>query len=101
MGAADKFKKKRNIIAPTAEEKEKAIEQLFNSLPTSVPNLDKLTEVEEKIDPPRSGGIEIYSTFGFGSIVVDGHDTKLPYRVYDSVKLMQLKAQYPIDRPGF
>ncbi len=100
MAAADKFKKTRShVIAPTTAEKETALDTLFASLPTAAPKSGvKKTALPTVLRP--AGSVEIFSTFGFGSIVIDGKDTKLPYIVSNPTELMSLKAVYQIDKPG-
>ena len=44
-------------------------------------------------------GVEIFSTFGAGSILVNGKEQLLPITVTDPILLSSLRSQYNIDTP--
>lgn len=104
MSSAASFKAKRaqkepHVLAPTTKEKTDALDSLFSKFapqqaafvaapPTTVP------------EAPQTGGVEIFSAMGFGSIFIDGKDTPLPYVVRNPVLLAQLKANYVMDTPN-
>lgn len=101
---------KSHVLEQTAEEKVAAIDSLFNSLPSAPPAAAKQTfDVTPKFVPqlqpktsahPASGGVEIFSTFGGGSILIKDKSVTLPTVVTDPVLLMELKAHYGIDAPN-
>lgn len=89
-----------HVIAPTVEEKTAAIDSLFSKFaPAGMPKPQAIPQVEES-SSPQSGGVEIFSAMGFGSILVNGKDTSLPYIVRDPLTLLQLKATYVMDTPN-
>lgn len=48
---------------------------------------------------PPTNSVEIYSTFGLGSILVNNKSVSLPYIVTSPLELLQLQSQYDIDSP--
>lgn len=93
--ALDKIRQSRQIkLEQTAEEKEEAIDNLFAKFGSAPPQKPTAP------NPPRAaiaGGIEIYSVFGGGSILVNGKDTPLPYIVSSPVEMNKLREEYPLD----
>lgn len=112
MAAADKFKSRRetsHIVAPTAQEKAQAIDSLFSSLGTAPPttktgapilNVPQPKQItKDTVQKALGGYIEIFSTFGGGTILVDGKNQRLPYRVTSPIQMAELTAKYLIDTP--
>ena len=100
--ASDRFKKLKAepqeinppTIAPTAEEKAKDLDDLFGKIN---PQAQEFTQKVETPDEPPAHGVELFSTFGGGSIIIEGKDTPLPVLVTSPVLLMELRARYNID----
>lgn len=88
-----KRKEKSYVIQDTSEDKQAAIDKLFNSMTTAPPQ----APVKVPVKPPS--GVELYSTMGVGSILINGESVLLPYIISDPIQLMNLRAQYSIDSP--
>lgn len=111
--ASDKIKARRkaqqeqsHIIEQSPAEKIAAIDTLFSSLPSAPPAESKAAAAQPFV-PKRTqtkeistAGVEIFSTFGGGSILVDGKSVTLPFVINDPIKLLELKALYQIDAPN-
>lgn len=98
-----------HVIEQTAEEKIAAIDSLFSSLPSAPPASAKQSiAVSPKFVPQKetnqpvakAGGVEIFSTFGGGSILIEDKSVTLPTVVTDPILLMKLKTHYGIDAPN-
>lgn len=98
MSALDKIRQSRQIrLEQTAEEKEQALDTLFSKFGSNPPQKIPVAS------PPRAaitGGLEIYSVFGGGSILVNGKDTPLPYAVSSPAEMVKLREAYPLDQPN-
>ena len=55
-------------------------------------------QITQPVQPVESG-VEIFSTFGVGAIIVNGKEQLLPITVTDPLLLSQLRSQYNIDTP--
>lgn len=111
VATSDKFKNKRAEVAPRREESNEervaALDNLFASLGTSPPPGAKAPAgiVRQPVNNSSSPGtksspgaqVEIYSNFGGGTILINGVNERLPYRVPDTQTLVQLKNTFEID----
>lgn len=105
--ALDRIKARRaaksetaHILEQSPQEKLDQIDNLFASLPTAPPKgaIPPKVNISTSYVAPVSG-VEIFSTFGAGSILIDGKSVTLPVVVSDPLKLLQLKHFYQIDAP--
>ena len=85
-------KEKAHVIEQTPAEKEAEIAALFAKISTT-PAPVATTE------PKAVTGVEIYSTFGGGSMIINGKSVTLPFVVTDSLTLLELRSNYDIDTP--
>ena len=87
-------------IVPTAEEKAQALDKLFGQINPAA------AEMAKKIETPiadlnvQSHGTELFSTFGGGSILIEGKDTPLPVLITSPLLMLELRARYMIDTPN-
>jgi len=71
---------------------------LASILPPVVAPAPQITQSVQPVQPVESG-VEIFSTFGVGAIIVNGKEQLLPITVSDPLLLSQLRSQYNIDTP--
>ena len=103
--ASDRFRKTKAepreinspALVPTAEEKAKALDDLFGKINPEAMELAKKIEMPKAQLEPQAHGVELFSTFGGGSIIIEGKDTPLPVLITSPVLLMELRAKYNID----
>lgn len=88
-------KEKAHVIEQSPAEKEAEIAALFAKISTPQPQPQPVKHVE----PKAVAGVEIYSTFGGGSIIVNGKSVTLPFVVSDPITLLELRSSYDIDTP--
>lgn len=87
-------KEKAHVIEQTPAEKEAEIAALFAKISTT-PAPPPVATTE----PTAVTGVEIYSTFGGGSMIINGKSVTLPFVVTDSLTLLELRSNYDIDTP--
>lgn len=102
--ASDRFRKVKAepkeiippALVPTAEEKAKALDELFGKINPHAQEIAKT--IEAPTEPKeKAHGVELFSTFGGGSIIIEGKDTPLPVLITSPVLLLELRAKYNID----
>ena len=107
--AAEKAQKAETILPPiSGAEREKALDELFSKAavhtgtsPAQVKAYEQksaLAAAAQVSSAPKKG-VEIYSTFGAGSIVIDGKNHPLPVVLTDPVEIKRVKQEFQIDTP--
>ena len=107
--AAEKAQKAETILPPiSGAEREMALDELFSKAavhtgtsPAQVKAYEQksaLAAAAQVSSAPKKG-VEIYSTFGAGSIVIDGKNHPLPVVLTDPVEIQRVKQEFQIDTP--
>ena len=107
--AAEKAQKAETILPPiSGAEREMALDELFSKAavhtgtsPAQVKAYEQksaLAAAAQVSSAPKKG-VEIYSTFGAGSIVIDGKNHPLPVVLTDPVEIRRVKQEFQIDTP--
>ena len=107
--ATAKAQKAETILPPiSGAEREKALDELFSKAavhtgtsPAQVKAYEQksaLAAAAQVSSAPKKG-VEIYSTFGAGSIVIDGKNHPLPVVLTDPVEIQRVKQEFQVDTP--
>ena len=107
--ASEKAQKAETILPPiSGAEREMALDELFSKAavhtgtsPAQVKAYEQksaLAAAAQVSSAPKKG-VEIYSTFGAGSIVIDGKNHPLPVVLTDPVEIQRVKQEFQIDTP--
>ena len=107
--ASEKAQKAETILPPiSGAEREMALDELFSKAavhtgtsPAQVKAYEQksaLAAAAQVSSAPKKG-VEIYSTFGAGSIVIDGKNHPLPVVLTDPVEIQRVKQAFQIDTP--
>lgn len=107
--AAEKAQKAETILPPiSGAEREMALDELFSKAavhtgtsPAQVKAYEQksaLAAAAQVSSAPKKG-VEIYSTFGAGSIVIDGKNHPLPVVLTDPVEIKRVRQEFQIDTP--
>ena len=107
--AAEKAQKAETILPPiSGAEREMALDELFSKAavhtgtsPAQVKAYEQksaLAAAAQVSSAPKKG-VEIYSTFGAGSIVIDGKNHPLPVVLTDPVEIQRVKQEFQVDTP--
>lgn len=107
--AAEKSQKAETILPPiSGAEREMALDELFSKAavhtgtsPAQVKAYEQKSALAAaaQISSAPKKGVEIYSTFGAGSIVIDGKNHPLPVVLTDPVEIQRVKQEFQIDTP--
>lgn len=90
-------KEKAHVIEQSPAEKEAEIAALFAKISTAPPQVQP--QPVKSVEPKAVTGVEIYSTFGGGSLLINGRSVTLPFVVSDPLTLLELRNTYDIDAP--
>ena len=107
--AAEKAQKAETILPPiSGAEREKALDELFSKAavhtgtsPAQVKAYEQksaLAAAAQVSSAPKKG-VEIYSTFGAGSIVIDGKNHPLPVVLTDPIEIKRVRQEFQVDTP--
>ena len=107
--ASEKAQKAETILPPiSGAEREMALDELFSKAavhtgtsPAQVKAYEQKSALAAaaQISSAPKKGVEIYSTFGAGSIVIDGKNHPLPVVLTDPVEIQRVKQEFQIDTP--
>lgn len=105
--AAEKAQKAETILPPiSGAEREMALDELFSKAavhtgtsPAQVKAYEQKSALAAAALSAPKKGVEIYSTFGAGSIVIDGKNHPLPVVLTDPVEIRRVKQEFQIDTP--
>ena len=105
--ASEKAQKAETILPPiSGAEREMALDELFSKAavhtgtsPAQVKAYEQKSALAAAAPSAPKKGVEIYSTFGAGSIVIDGKNHPLPVVLTDPVEIQRVKQAFQIDTP--
>ena len=105
--AAEKAKKAEAVLPPiSGAEREKALDELFSKAavhtgvnPAQVKAYEQKSALTKTNPSAPKKGVEIYSTFGAGSIVINGKTQVLPVVLTDPVEIQRVKQEFQVDTP--
>ena len=108
--AAEKAQKAETVLPPiSGADREKALDELFSKAavhtgtsPEQVKAYEQKSALAAAKATPASvpkKGVEIYSTFGAGSIVIDGKNHVLPVVLTDPVEIQRVRQEFQVDTP--
>lgn len=110
--AAEKSKQAETILPPiSGADREKALDELFSKAAVHTgtsPEQVKAYEQKSALAAAKTAssapsapkkGVEIYSTFGAGSIVIDGKNRVLPVVLTDPIEIQRVRQEFQVDTP--
>lgn len=113
--AAEKSKQAETVLPPiSGADREKALDELFSKAAVHTgtsPAQVKAYEQKSALAAAKTAssapsapsapkkGVEIYSTFGAGSIVIDGKNRVLPVVLTDPIEIQRVRQEFQVDTP--